>query len=146
MNNAWTSCPVRALIAHDLCTNVILGLPFLKHNKIVIDHEKDTVIAKDSGFDLLNENLPSCLVTPPRQILNAKEKRNHLLLTCKQVLEELKYKCAERHKFLENNNLINLVTTFNHIALIRNTIERLTSNQELSNLEEKTKNDFSKIF
>ena len=42
LNNTWTSQPVRALIAADLCTNILLGLPFLKHNKIVIDHDSDT--------------------------------------------------------------------------------------------------------
>lgn len=56
LNNAWTSHPIRALIAADLCVNILLGLPFLKHNKIVIDHDSDTAIAKDSNFDLLNEN------------------------------------------------------------------------------------------
>ena len=56
LNNAWTSCPIRTLITADLCVNILLGLPFLKHNKIVIDHDADTAIAKDSNFDLLNEN------------------------------------------------------------------------------------------
>ena len=63
-NNAWTSHPVRALIAHDLCINILLGLPFLKHNKIVIDHDSVTAIAKDSGFDLLNST-KSLLQLPP---------------------------------------------------------------------------------
>ncbi|KAJ6483706.1 hypothetical protein DFH09DRAFT_1340216 [Mycena vulgaris] len=37
---------VRALIAPDLCTDVILGLPFLKRNSIVVDHADATVIDK----------------------------------------------------------------------------------------------------
>jgi hypothetical protein len=39
LNNAWSSLPIRAILAKDLCTDILLGLPFLKHNKIVIDHD-----------------------------------------------------------------------------------------------------------
>jgi hypothetical protein len=81
---------MRALIAQNLCTNILLGLPFLKHNKIIIDHNSDTAVAKDSGFDLLNENLPSPLTTPPSPRLSAKHKHNTILHTRRQVLEELK--------------------------------------------------------
>jgi hypothetical protein len=62
LNNAWSSKPVRALIAPGLCLNVLLGLPFLVHNKIVIDHDSRTAIDKTCGFDLMNEN--SCRVAP----------------------------------------------------------------------------------
>jgi hypothetical protein len=63
LNNAWSSKPVRALIAPGLCSNVLLGLPFLVHNKIVIDHASRTAVDKTYGFDLMNEN--SCRVAPP---------------------------------------------------------------------------------
>ena len=56
INNEWSSKPVHVLITPDLCTNILLGLPFLAHNNIVIDHAAHTAISKDSGFDLLNEN------------------------------------------------------------------------------------------
>ena len=77
LNNAWTSRPVRALIAPDLCTSILLGLPFLKHNKIVIDHESDTAIDKISGFDLLNEVLFAHPSKKPLPLFhqNKKEKR-----------------------------------------------------------------------
>ena len=56
LNNAWSSHSVTAIIAPHLCTNILLGLPFLAHNKIVIDHNAHTVIHKPSGFDLLNKD------------------------------------------------------------------------------------------
>ena len=80
LNNAWTSQPVRALIAADLCTNILLGLPFLKHNKIVIDHDSDTVIDKITGFDLLNENKIFPLLHPPKPRVSPKQKRDNILL------------------------------------------------------------------
>lgn len=49
-------------IANDLCVNILLGLPFFKHNKIVIDHKLDTAIDKLTGFDLLHKNTPSLLL------------------------------------------------------------------------------------
>jgi hypothetical protein len=55
----WTSKTVRALIAPSLCACVILGLPFLSHNNIVIDHALRTAIDKVSGFDLLHPTPPA---------------------------------------------------------------------------------------
>jgi hypothetical protein len=58
-SNAWVSKSVRAVIAPTLCAHVILGLPFLTHNKIVIDHDACTAIDKTTGFDLLNPKAAS---------------------------------------------------------------------------------------
>jgi len=53
-NNLWSSCTVHAVVAPGLCTDIILGLLFLRINKIVSDHDASTCIAKESGYDLLN--------------------------------------------------------------------------------------------
>jgi hypothetical protein len=57
-SGGWKLKAVRAVVTPSLCAPVILGLLFLAHNKIVVDHEKRTAIAKDSDFDLLNQKLP----------------------------------------------------------------------------------------
>ena len=49
----WTARVVRAIVALKLAYPVLLGGPFLKSNKIVIDHELDRVVAKDDGYQLL---------------------------------------------------------------------------------------------
>jgi hypothetical protein len=148
LNNAWTSRPVRALIAADLCINILLGLPFLKHNKIVIDHELDTAIDKTTGFDLLHENNPSPLTTPSRVLTSTspKHKRDTILHIRRQVLEELKWRCMERRQKLDENNLFESTLPLNHIASIRNTIQRLASTQDILDLETKVKNEFKQIF
>ena len=146
LNNAWTSRPVRALIAPNLCINILLGLPFLKHNKIVVDHELDTAICKSTGFDLLNENKIIPLTTPTPPQLSPKQKRDTILQTRRQVLEELKWRCAERLKVLEQNNSFEPLRPLDHIASIRNTIERLASKQELLDKENKLKNEFTQVF
>ena len=53
-SNFWTAHMVRAIIAPRLCAPVILGLPFLAHNNIVIDHAVRTAVNKCTGFDLLH--------------------------------------------------------------------------------------------
>jgi len=53
-NNLWSSRTVHAVVTPGLCTDVILGLPFLQVNKIITDHSNKTCIVKGSGYDLLN--------------------------------------------------------------------------------------------
>ncbi|KAK0236507.1 hypothetical protein EDD85DRAFT_791801 [Armillaria nabsnona] len=58
ITNAWPSHTVRAIITPGLCSDVILGLLFLEANQIVIDHHACTIIAKQTGFDLLHPQTP----------------------------------------------------------------------------------------
>jgi hypothetical protein len=53
-NNLWLSQTVRTVVTPSLCTDVILGLPFLQVNKIVTDHSNNTCVAKGTDYDLLN--------------------------------------------------------------------------------------------
>jgi len=80
----WTSKTVRALIAPSLCAPVILGLPFLAHNNIVIDHALRTAIDKVSGFDLLNPTAPPAPNRPGENLksfsVTLKKTANYLLL------------------------------------------------------------------
>ena len=48
-NDLWTSRTVCAVVMPGLCTDIILGLPLLCTNKIVIDHEQNTCIAKEAS-------------------------------------------------------------------------------------------------
>jgi hypothetical protein len=50
---SWTSRVVQAIVAHNLTSPVILGRPFLATNKVVIDHDERSVIAKKTGHFLL---------------------------------------------------------------------------------------------
>jgi len=56
-NNSWTARTVCAVVMPGLCMDIILGLPFLHMNRIVIDHEQNTCIAKEVNYDLLNLSL-----------------------------------------------------------------------------------------
>jgi Aspartyl protease len=73
-SNYWTSKTVRAIVAPGLCASVILGLPFLSHNNIVIDHVACTTINKITGFDILH---PVPLLPPPPPCPRLREYSTH---------------------------------------------------------------------
>ncbi len=53
-NSDWESRTCKALVVNNLCTDFILGLPFLCHNKLVVNCEAETIIHKPLGFNLLS--------------------------------------------------------------------------------------------
>lgn len=57
-NSDWQSRCCKALMIDNLCTDFILGLPFLYYNKLVVDCDAKLVIHKPSGFNLLDPNSP----------------------------------------------------------------------------------------
>ena len=146
LNNAWSSRPVRAIVAPGLCSNILLGLPFLVHNKIVIDHEARTAVDKTCGFDLLNEN-SSCRFAPPvSPIVSPKQKVLLIFKQKKILLSELKLKCAERLKFLNDNCLFEIIHPYNPIAAITSRIHILASQEKLSALDTDMKREFKDVF
>ena len=69
----WTARTVGALVAPKLSYPVILGGPFLKSNKIVIDHETGSVVTKGTRYQLLPLQRPA---EAQRQVpLDAKAQR-----------------------------------------------------------------------
>ena len=145
INNEWSYKPVCALIALGLCSNILLGLPFLTHNNIVIDHAARTTIDKESGFDLLDENSRMPHKTM-RKMIPPKERVKQILMNCKTMIEELKTKCAERLVKLESRNELRTAKPVNTITAIKTTIERLASKDKLNKLEETIKEEFKEIF
>ena len=49
----WKARVVQAIVAPKLAYPVILGGPFLKSNKIVIDHELGRITTKEGNYQLL---------------------------------------------------------------------------------------------
>ena len=86
LDAVWTSKTVKALIAPGLCMPIILGLPFLIHNTIIMDHASCTCIDKCSQYDLLNP-LPVSPLPPPKHRL--KEQLKEMKADKKLMLVEL---------------------------------------------------------
>ncbi|KAG1810476.1 uncharacterized protein HD556DRAFT_1223852, partial [Suillus plorans] len=66
LDNCYTSRTVRAIIAPNLCTPLLLGGPFLQHNHIIVDHELRTCIPKNTNYDLLQDQRASLADKPAR--------------------------------------------------------------------------------
>jgi hypothetical protein len=112
---------VHALVAPGLCFKVLLGLPWLVHNKIIIDHSTCTAVDKSCGFDILNEN---CITPSHRTIkIFPEKKRKQIFEFCKLLVTELKLKCAKCLEILMNNDLFEDIKQVNIIAAIKNSIE-----------------------
>ena len=78
---------VKALIAPGLGMPIILGLPFLIHNTIIMDHTSRTCIDKRSQYDLLNP-LPVSPPPPPKPRLKEqlKETKAHEKLMLAELM------------------------------------------------------------
>lgn len=62
---AWSSRTVCAIIAPGLCSDIILGLPFLAANNLIVDAAERSVIDKLTGFNLLQTPSSSSVPTVP---------------------------------------------------------------------------------
>ena len=120
-----------------LCAPVILGLPFLVHNHIVIDHADRTVIDKISGFDLLN---PKPLVTPLPPKPKLKDLFTKVMATWKLVSTELRLACQKCYRTPVRVNPINIIMAVWQI------IENLAAKVLLEKMGTKIVKEFKDIF
>jgi hypothetical protein len=142
-DQSWSSSSVRALIARDLCCDIILGIPWLARNNIVIDHSARTVVDKKTNYDLLNPVAPK--PTPPRRERpiekRKRTKRDHI-----EMARELKAVCAVRRERLEAEGGFEIVKPFDVIAAVREQVETLAHCVELTEKGEKIRNDYPTLF
>jgi hypothetical protein len=141
VSNLWSSKTVRAVIAPSLCAPVILGLPFLSHNNIVIDHAARTAIDKTTGFDLLN---PPPVPTPKARKPRLKEFFLQLKEDRALMLAELKLVCHEH--YLINRRHFEDVRPPEPVAAMRQRIEQLTAIEQLNRLSDAVKTKYSDVF
>jgi len=132
---------VRALIAPSLCAPVILGLPFLLHNNIVIDHALRTATDKVSGFDLLHPTPPTA-PKPPRRKL--KEFFHDLKEDRKLLVAELKMVCVERRAMFDHK--LEEVKPVDLVAAVRDRIEALNTQEQLDRLSDAVKEKYLDVF
>jgi hypothetical protein len=137
----WTAKSVRAIVATGLCAPIILGLPFLLHNSIVIDHKTHEVVHKVSGFNLLK---PS-----PRELPKAPKKKLHEVFTEVQkshnaLKVELKGVCEDRKARIDH--MMEPVHLPDVVVVIRVRIEGLSVQKELERLGDTLKEEFQDVF
>lgn len=92
LDNSWTSCSIRAVIAPGLCYPLILGGPFLVRNKIVVDHKAHTCIDKDTKYNVLRDTplSPPPTRKSPRRFTPKSAKINQI-----RVMMNAKSRCLQ---------------------------------------------------
>ena len=161
-DNNWTSKTVLAIVTPGLCTGILLGLPFLKHNKIVVDHDSDTAIVKGTNVDLLHPT--SLLSACDKRTVSAqvakrqrlKRKRLEVRNLWKDLMNELLWKTGFiRAQSLSTNNDIKLMealvnasdlTLGNFIASVKAQIVEMSENGNYEQLNAELKEEFHQLF
>lgn len=159
LNSSWLSRTLCAIIAPNLFNDVIIGGPFLSVNKIIIDHETRTCIAKDSNVNLLAPNLnPSpkpnlnpilskCSI-PFHSKQGPKTKAIDILaeqrLRKNDCLAQLKTNLAVRRTQLDN--AASIQRPCQTLAAIRTWIGTLAEAATLKSLDQKFKRKFTDLF
>ncbi len=142
---AWSSCTVHTIIAPGLCSDIILGLPFLKTNQIVIDHHACTVVAKQANFDLLHPTIPVPHSTPvPFATIRSQNARvnhadSHALPFYHLSKDETSFTVLidPEYEHLCNSDVI---------AALRTNIEHLAFLDHLKSLHDEIKEEYKDVF
>jgi hypothetical protein len=144
LDKLWTSKCVRAIVAPGLSVSVLLGGPFLKHNKIVIDLELRTCVEKTSGYDLLNPpQIPR--PSPPPKSKRALRSEAHQIRTDRNTLvHELKWVLPCQREFIDMWS--QPVKDPDVTSDLRNRIAYLASLEKLDRLDAKMKKKFEDRF
>jgi hypothetical protein len=137
----YSAKSVRAIIAPNLVSPVILGLPFLTHNSIVVDHASRTVIDKVQSFDLMN---PTVRPPPPLPKKKLREIFKDLQADRTLMVAELKMVCAERNAI--QSHKYESVKQVDVVAAVRVRLETLAAQEQLSRMSDAVKDKYSKVF
>ena len=85
----YNSKTVHAVISPSLCMPVLLGLPFFKHNGIIVDTNAHITIDKFQNFNLLNPVLPKPISPPKPKLKFNYELHNTILGFRKAVINKM---------------------------------------------------------
>jgi hypothetical protein len=139
-NNLYSARTVRAIVAPNLCHEIILGLPFLSHNRIVVDAHECTAIDGNYMFDLLHPIAP----VRPKCRIKLRDLFNEIKANCKLLVQELKKTCMLLKPLVDAR--CEQVNGLNIIGAIRVRIEQLAAEQELEKLDCSIKTSYADVF
>ena len=117
---------VCTIVSCSLCTPVLLGLPFLKHNGIVVDANANTTFDKFQNFDLLNVTLPK---TPPPN--RQKLEFNYEITNQFWKFIKLLWLKQKLHLWKSGSYHIQEITKFDVIGAVCECLEVLTTQEQL---------------
>ncbi|KAJ4480367.1 hypothetical protein C8R41DRAFT_724973, partial [Lentinula lateritia] len=151
VDGSFTSRNVPFVIAPNLCTQLLLGLPWLTHNSIVIDYTLRSCTHKPLGFDLLNNKpVTRAFAFKTKSIEKIRESLvklgNRAKEHWKKLLIELKNKCSTIRPTCPPSCVSSTPTSSEVIASIRSRIEDLATLETLKGHESRLKEKYRAIF
>jgi hypothetical protein len=151
VDSTWKSRVINALVCPNLYTDIILGLDFLTKNKIIVDAELRTAVAKDSQYDLLNPP-----TTVPKPVILSPFRKRKLE---SQFIKDVNHKLKTTHQkvYMELNEFIKenpvrfdfqdfTMRPINPIFAIKTRITQLSQGEILRTLDSKFKKKFAEQF
>ena len=138
----YVSKSVRAVISPSLCVPVLLGLPFLKHNNIVIDVEARTAIDKVQNFDLINPVAPKAQTKVHAKIKFNYEYHAKILKFRQALIAELKNWTANKFK-IRKAKAAPMTDT---IAAVRIRLEVLAAQEQLERMGNQIFQKYKTVF
>ena len=142
--NSWRSRPFVAVVSESLCVELLLGIPFLAHNKIVMDHEFRTAIAKDSGIDILNPSPKPAPLKPLSTAQKLKAWNNHRKAFWQELTATISHRAA---------NYISPVTTKENIpwrslfaSQFAAAIKRVSEAENIAQISKSLSDEFKDLF
>ena len=123
---------VCAVISPTLCAPVLLGLPFLKHNNIVIDANCHTAIDKKNNFDLLHPLSPPKKKDAKATLQFNYEAHKTILNLHSALLAEMKEKFTTKRKadYYQTQKLMK----GDIIGAVHEQLEELTAQDQLKHM------------
>ncbi|THH06378.1 hypothetical protein EW146_g9631 [Bondarzewia mesenterica] len=136
LDRIFTSRMIHALVASDsLCFPLILGGPFLHHNRAIVDVFKHSCMIPTFAYDLLNLHVKSCTPAMPFdkdiRVLHA------------NVLTELEARLLSQRALIARTSSPLLTTT---AAAVTSRINDLTRAEYLTSLDRKLHSKYSDHF
>src|SRR5258705_237221 len=138
LDQTFVAKPVRALITPGLCMPVILGLPWLEHNKIVCDHADRACIVKGLNYDLLH---PPTISPPKPPKLKLKQQLAYNKQLKKFALKELVD--TVKNRWMPTSEPVKQIDV---VAAIRNRITAISVLDDLEQRGARIRQDFSSVF
>jgi hypothetical protein len=148
LDSSWKSRVINALICPNLYTDIILGLDFLTKNKIIVDAELRTVIAKDAQYDLLNPPTPIPKPAKLSPFMKRKLEKNLIKVAHHELKTTHRNVYTQLMEFIKENparfDFDDFTTRpINPIMAIKTRITQLSQSEMLRCLDNKFKKKYS---
>lgn len=138
LDQTFVAKPVRALVTPGLCMPVILGLPWLEHNKIVCDHADRSCIVKDLSYDLLH---PPPIAPPRGPKLKLKQQlaanRQQKKIALQELVETVKNRWMPKSEPVKEVDVV---------GAIRNRIATIAILDDLEQRGTSIRQDYADVF